>query len=75
MIEGDNYVFDRDLYDQHEKFAGLWDKNLPRSRALSKPSTGEAHKANRFPVMGGRSKCVRSRLPTAISNRSKGAIP
>ena len=27
-IEGDNYVFDRDLYDQHEKFAGLWDKNL-----------------------------------------------
>jgi hypothetical protein len=29
-IEGDNYVFDRDLYDQHEKFAGLWDKNLSR---------------------------------------------
>ena len=27
-IEGDNYVFDRHLYDQHEKFAGLWDKNL-----------------------------------------------
>ena len=27
-IEGDNYVFDRDLYDQHEKFAGLWDENL-----------------------------------------------
>jgi hypothetical protein len=29
-IEGENYVFDRDLYDQHEKFAGLWDKNLSR---------------------------------------------
>jgi hypothetical protein len=29
-IEDDNYVFDRDLYDQHEKFAGLWDKNLSR---------------------------------------------
>ncbi len=28
--EGDNYVFDRDLYDQHEKFAALWDKNLSR---------------------------------------------
>jgi hypothetical protein len=27
-IDGDSYVFDRDLYDQHEKFAGLWDKNL-----------------------------------------------
>jgi hypothetical protein len=27
-IEGDNYVFDRDLYDQHDKFAALWDKNL-----------------------------------------------
>jgi hypothetical protein len=29
-IKGDNYVFDHDLYDQHEKFAGLWDKNLSR---------------------------------------------
>ena len=27
-IDGDHYVFVRDLYDQHEKFAGLWDKNL-----------------------------------------------
>jgi hypothetical protein len=27
-IDGDNYVFDRHLYDQHETFAGLWDKNL-----------------------------------------------
>jgi hypothetical protein len=29
-IEGDNYVFDRRLYDQHEEFAALWDKNLRR---------------------------------------------
>jgi hypothetical protein len=34
MIEGDNYVFDRDLYDQHEKFAGLWDKNLSQQGFL-----------------------------------------
>jgi hypothetical protein len=27
-VEGDNYVFDRHLYDQHEQFARLWDKNL-----------------------------------------------
>jgi hypothetical protein len=27
-IDGDNYVFDRYLYDHHEKFAALWDKNL-----------------------------------------------
>lgn len=27
-IEGDNYVFDPNLYDQHERFARLWDKNL-----------------------------------------------
>jgi len=27
-IQGDNYVFDTDLYDQHEKFAAQWDRNL-----------------------------------------------
>jgi hypothetical protein len=27
-IDGSNYVFVRDLYDQHEKLAALWDKNL-----------------------------------------------
>ena len=27
-IDGDNYVFLPDLYDQHQKFAALWDKNL-----------------------------------------------
>ena len=27
-IDGDNYVFVRDLYDQHEKLAGVWDKRL-----------------------------------------------
>jgi hypothetical protein len=27
-LEGDHYLFRPDLYDQHEKFAVLWDKNL-----------------------------------------------
>ncbi len=27
-IDSDNYVFVRDLYDQHEELARLWDKNL-----------------------------------------------
>jgi len=27
-IDGDNYVFVSDLYDQHEELARLWDKNL-----------------------------------------------
>ena len=27
-IQGDNYVFDSDLYTQHEKFAAEWDRNL-----------------------------------------------
>jgi hypothetical protein len=27
-IDGENYVFLPDLYDQHQKFAALWDRNL-----------------------------------------------
>ena len=33
-IEGDNYVFLPGLYDQHEKFAALWDKNLAQQGFL-----------------------------------------
>ena len=27
-IQGDNYVFDSDLYAEHENFAAQWDRNL-----------------------------------------------
>ena len=64
-----------ELYEQHEQFAGQWDKNLRQQGFVEAFDRQQRNTApNRFPVMGGRSKRVRSTSTHRSANRSKGAI-
>ncbi len=45
--DSENYVFLPGLYEQHEKFAKLWDRNL-RDQDFSKPSRTSQFAASPF---------------------------
>ena len=69
-IEGDNYVFDRELYEQHEQFAKLWDKNLREQGFVEAFERQQAHtRLTAFPSM----ERTRKARPLHITQRSTTA--